>query len=97
MAKMTASASGTNRNFATPVRKNIGTNTMQMQSVETNAGTAICCAPSRMACRISLPIAKVALDVFDFHRRVIDQNADRERQAAQRHDVDGLARARPAE
>ena len=27
-----------------------GTKTMQMQSVETNAGTAICCAPSRIAC-----------------------------------------------
>ena len=38
MAKTTASASGTNRNFATPVRKNIGTNTMQMHSVETKAG-----------------------------------------------------------
>ena len=37
-------------NVATPVRKNMGTNTMQMHSVETNAGTAICCAPSRMAC-----------------------------------------------
>ena len=35
---------------ATPVRKNMGTNTMQIASVETNAGTAICCAPSRMAC-----------------------------------------------
>ena len=31
MAKITDSASGTNRNFATPVRKNIGTKTMQMQ------------------------------------------------------------------
>ena len=42
MAKQTASASGTKRNFATPAKKNIGTNTMQIQSVETNAGTAIC-------------------------------------------------------
>src|ERR1039458_7855234 len=38
---------------------NIGTNTMQMQSVETNAGTAICCAPSRIACFISLPMARL--------------------------------------
>ena len=49
IAKTTASASGTNRYRATPVRKNMGTNTMQIESVETNAGTAICCAPSRMA------------------------------------------------
>ncbi len=41
MAKTTASASGTKRYLATPLRKNIGTNTMQMLSVETNAGTAI--------------------------------------------------------
>ncbi len=59
MAKLTASASGTNRKRATPLRKNMGTKTMQMQSVETNAGTAICCAPSRMACRISLPMARL--------------------------------------
>lgn len=32
-----------------PSGKNIGTNTMQMQMVETKAGTAICCAASRMA------------------------------------------------
>ena len=37
----------------------MGTKTMQMHSVETNAGTAICCAPSRMACRISLPMARL--------------------------------------
>ncbi len=59
MAKTTASASGTNRNLATPVRKNIGTNTMQIDRVETNAGTAICDAPSKMACFISLPWARL--------------------------------------
>jgi ribosomal protein L2 len=49
IAKITASASGTNRYFATPERKNMGMKTMQMHSVETKAGTAICWAPSRMA------------------------------------------------
>src|SRR5271166_609783 len=34
----------------------------------------------------------VAMDVLDFHRRVIDQHADRKREPAKRHDVDGLAR-----
>ena len=47
IANTTASASGTNRYRATPLRKNIGRNTMQMHSVETNAGTAICAAPSQ--------------------------------------------------
>ena len=61
MAKTTASASGTKRYFATPVRKNIGTKTMQMESVETNAGIAICAAPSRIACSISLPSSRLRL------------------------------------
>src|SRR5712692_6668297 len=61
IAKETASASGTNKNRATPDRKNMGMNTMQMHSVETNAGTAICCAPSRMACTVSLPMARLRL------------------------------------
>jgi len=49
MANTTASARGANRNRATPDRKNIGTNTMQMHRVDTKAGTAISPAPSRMA------------------------------------------------
>ena len=42
IANITASAIGTNRKRATPVRKNIGTNTMQMHSSETKAGVTIC-------------------------------------------------------
>jgi len=34
---------------AAPVSNNTGTNTMQMESVETKAGAAICCAPSSTA------------------------------------------------
>src|ERR1700722_13977064 len=41
MANTTASASGTNRYLAVPARKKIGTKTIQMQRVETKAGTAI--------------------------------------------------------
>jgi hypothetical protein len=41
IAKTTASASGTNRKRATPDSKNMGANTMQIESVETNAGAAI--------------------------------------------------------
>ena len=91
MAKTTASARGTNRYFATPLRKNIGTNTMQMESVETSAGTAICAAPSRMACSMALPCFQIAVDVLDVDGGVVHQNADGQRQPAQRHDVDGLA------
>ncbi len=42
--------SGMKRNLAAPLMKTTGTKTMQMQSVETKAGTAIWEAPSRMAC-----------------------------------------------
>src|ERR1044071_4361241 len=49
IANTTASAIGTNSERAAPVRNAIGANTMQMQSVDTNAGTAICCAPSMIA------------------------------------------------
>ncbi len=38
MANTTASAIGTNKYFETPVRKNMGMNTIQMLKVETNAG-----------------------------------------------------------
>ncbi len=34
---------------------------------------------------------KIAFDVFDFHRGIIHQNANGERQSSQSHDVDGLA------
>jgi hypothetical protein len=49
IANTTASAIGTNSERAAPVRNAIGANTMQMHRVETNAGTAICCAPSMIA------------------------------------------------
>ena len=63
---------------------------MQMASVDTNAGTAICCAPSRMACFNSFFMPKVALDVFNFYSGIVHQYPDRQRQAAQRHDVERL-------
>jgi hypothetical protein len=41
MAKITLSAIGTKRNRATPLKKNMGMNTIQMHSRETKAGTTI--------------------------------------------------------
>ena len=58
MANITLSAMGTNRKRATPLRKNIGMNTMQMQSNETNAGMTICEAPSMIAASTSLPCSR---------------------------------------
>jgi hypothetical protein len=52
-------ASGVNSDFAAPVRKPTGRKTMQMAKVETNAGTAICCAPSRISRLSGLPRARL--------------------------------------
>src|SRR6201987_3184829 len=52
MANITASANGLNRNFGIPDKPKIGTNTIQIQSVETSAGNAIWAAPSRIASRV---------------------------------------------
>jgi hypothetical protein len=38
-----------------------------------------------------LALIEVAIDVLDFHGGVVDQDADGEGQAAEGHDVDGLA------
>ena len=61
MANTTASASGTNRNLAMPASRNIGTNTMQMDRVDTSAGSAICCAPSRIESSTSAPSSRCEL------------------------------------
>ncbi len=58
MANTTASANGMNRNFAIPASRNMGTNTMQIDKVDTSAGSAIWCAPSRMALSTSLPCSR---------------------------------------
>jgi hypothetical protein len=55
IAKTTAIASGTKSDCAAPAMSTTGTNTMQMQSVETRAGTAISCAPSSIAWTSALP------------------------------------------
>ncbi len=61
IANITASAIGTNRKRATPVRKNIGTNTMQMQSSETKAGVTIWLAPSMIEVSTPLPCSRCQL------------------------------------
>ncbi len=55
---------------------------MQIQRVETSAGIAICCAPSRIACRVSLPSSRLRFHILNLDGSVIDQNADGERQTA---------------
>ena len=59
IANTTAIASGVNRYRAVPVSSSTGTNTMQMDNVDTNVGTAICEAPSRTARTSGFPIARL--------------------------------------
>ena len=66
---------------------------MQMDSVETNAGTAICAAAVQDRPQERLLHRHVAVDVLDFHGRVVHEDADRQGHPAQRHDVERLAQA----
>ena len=59
IAKITAIASGRNRAAAGPVSAKIGRKTMQIESVETNAGIAICAAPSTIAGRSAFPCSRL--------------------------------------
>ena len=63
-----------------------------MASVETSVGTAMSAAPWSVAAgkRHAL-LGEQAMGVLDRHRRIVDQNADREREPAERHRVDGVA------
>jgi hypothetical protein len=84
-------ASGVNRYCAVPVSRSTGTKTMQIDNVETKVGTAICDAPSSTARTERLLHREIAVRVLDLHRRVVDEDADRQRQSAERHHVDRLA------
>ena len=63
---------------------------MQMQSVETNAGTAISAAPFRIASFSGWPSSRKRSMFSIVTVASVDQDADRQRQAAQGHDVDRL-------
>ncbi len=62
-----------------------------MQSRKTKAGAAIRLAPSRMAVLTSLPCSRCQLMFSMVTGGVVDQDADGQGQAAQGHDVEGLA------
>ncbi len=68
-----------------------GKNTMTVVIVEASTGSATSSAPSRAACSRALAVREVAVDVLQHHDRVVDQPADRQREAAERHHVDRRA------
>ena len=67
-------------------------NTQLMASVETSVGTAMPAAPCSVADgKRHMFLGEQAMRVLDRDRRIVDQNADRQRQAAERHGVDRVA------
>ena len=91
IANTTAIASGVNRYCAVPVSSSTGTNTMQIdkRGHERRHGDLRRAVQHRANQRLAH--REVAMRVLDLHRRIVHQDADGERQAAQRHHVDGLA------
>jgi len=87
MAKLTASASGTNRNLATAGQKNIGMKTMQMQSVKRmRHGDLLRTVEDRLD--RFLAHRQVAVDVFDFYVASSTRMPTGECEPAKRHDID---------
>ena len=88
---ITESDSGENRYFAVPCSRKTGTKTMQMHKVDRNVGIATSRAPVHDRLAERLVHGDVPLDVLDDHRAVIDQDADRQCKAAERHGIQRLA------
>ena len=87
---MTESDSGEKRYFAVPCSRNTGTNTMQMQSVDRNVGTATSAAPVTIASMQRFVHRDMAFYVFDHDRAVVDQYPDCQRETAEGQGIQGL-------
>ena len=92
MANPTASVSGMKSDRSGSPMMNAGTNTERMHKRASRIGTAVALLPRSTAVAIIGVRAHLHVHVLDGHRRHVDQDADRQRHAAQRHDVDRVAR-----
>ena len=91
MANTTAIASGVNKCFATPLsskhgNKNDADGKRRNKRRDRNLLRAVQNRP-----RQRLPHAQIAVNILDFDRCIIHQNADRQRKSAERHDIRRLA------
>ena len=75
----------------TPLRKNIGTNTMQIAQRRDERGNSDLGSTVEDSLFDLLALFQISIDVFDLDRCVVDENSNRKRQTTQRHDVDCLA------
>jgi len=91
IANITASAIGTNRKRATPVRKEHRHehDADAEQRDEGRCHDLMGAVHDRLLDRLAL--LEVVIDVFDRHGSVVNEDADRKREAAERHDVERLA------
>ena len=72
--------------------KNDGMNTARMHSIASSRGTAVSSLPQPHRPGERAGLLHLGVDVLDLDGRLVHQDADRQRQAAQRHQVDRLAR-----
>ena len=87
----TESDSGENRYLAVPCSRNTGTKTMQMRDRRKHGRHADFAGPVDDGVCQRVRRMHMALDVLDDHRAVVDEDADGQREAAERHRVQGLA------
>ena len=66
--------------------------TQLIASVETSVGTAMPAEPCSVACRQRHAVLEQPVGVLDGHCGIVDQDADREREAAQRHGIERVAK-----
>ena len=98
-AAMNASASGPMNSPCTPEMKYTGTNSATTASVAKITGERISSDASRTTStrgrgrRERRVLAQAAHDVLDVDDRVVDEHADRDREAAERHRVERVAEA----
>ena len=81
------SANGLNHCPAIPPMNAIGMNTTTIDSVVAVTARPISSVPSNAALIVALPHLDVAHDVLAHHDRIVDEDADGERQPEQRHRV----------
>ena len=82
IANPTASDNGTKSDRATPIMKNDGTKTARIESMASSLRPDGLAAGAQDGCRLGLTRRQMRVNVLDRDRRLVDQNADRERQAA---------------
>ena len=92
MAKPTASVSGMNSDRTGSFMRNVGMNTDRMQSMARSRAVAVAASLRRTARANESRVLHLGVGVLDRHDRHVDEDADGQRQAAQRHDVDRIAR-----